>query len=227
LHPEALEARTMGSEGGGKLTHRITLRLLEASELPTAAEMSGADSDNWPSEFFGLIRFGDSYAPWQAFACWVCLLAQTDAELSLRIAAEDETLLSLVEAARRIGPEVCASAVAFLMWQASRRSEPGPRSFHELAIMLLYADLYRSHPVDSLRGALQRQCDRTIKIADAETLKAIDSGEIYNINWPLDITLSLREREWRQLCGEMLGPFRECEMPASAGEILRRLDAGS
>lgn len=226
LHPAAIKARTMGSVGGGELTHRITLRLLEASELPPAVEMSGEGSDDWPSEFFSLIRFGDSFAPWQAFACWVCLLAQTDAELSLRLTAEDETVLSLVEAARRIGPAVCASAIAFLVWQAPQRSEAGPRSFHELAIVLLYADLFRGCPVDALRGALQRQSDKMIRIADAETLKAVESGEIYDIHWPLDISQSTAAKPWLLLCRELLSPCKEAALPPAAEEILRRIEAG-
>ena len=122
---------------------------------------------------------------------------------------------------------VRARAISFLRWQAGARNEPGPTVYHELGIACILASLFRDHPGARLRDALNAQCARVLETADRELLEAIETRDIYNINWPLDITLSMREREWRQLCGEMLGPFREREMPASAAAILRRLDAGS
>ncbi|QKK09858.1 MAG: hypothetical protein HND58_17995 [Planctomycetota bacterium] len=197
--------------------------------MPPSEVMSGRTAEaglSWPREVFALARWGDGFAPWQCFAAWVLLTWVADPNDDECTEADADTVWSLTEGATRLSPEICAHAIAYLRWQAPARNEPGPTAFHELGIACLYAALFRSHPGQRLRDALDMQCLRTIEVADQDTLEAIDSGEIWAIRWPLDMTQCVMERQWRTLCSELLGPFDQRQMPDSAGEILRRMQAG-
>lgn len=224
LHESARQARTLGSIGGGRQTDVLTVRVLSGGSLPTSAEMK-RDDDSWPREFFELIRYGDEYAPWQAFACWLLLAWVTEPEDDGVTTAEDETVVSLADASRRISPDVCAAAAAFLRWQVPRRNDPGPTVYHELGIACLLGSLHQLFDRHVTYDALDHQCRRTLAVSERETLAAISTREIYNINWPLDLKASTAEKAWRSCCKACLAPAPGIEAPESAATILSRVDA--
>ncbi len=220
---DSIRARTWGSIGGGTLTHSLTMQLLSTGTMPTSAQMSGLGDDSWPREFFELIRWGDSYAPWQCLAAWVLLTWVADPADDQISDADTDTVWSLTEAASRISPEVCARAIAYLRWQALARNDPGPTVFHELGITCLYAAMLRECPGSTLRDALDAQCLRLISVAEQDMLDAIDSCEIWTLRWPLDMESYTMNKKWRKLCDELLHSTDSQQMPASVQEILRRL----
>ncbi|MCW5775012.1 MAG: hypothetical protein KIS87_01010 [Phycisphaeraceae bacterium] len=230
LSDEVLFAKTALGLEGGPYSEKVCRAIRDTGIMPPSEVMSGRTREagsSWPREVLELARWWDDFAPWQCFAAWAILTWVADPADDNVTTAGDETIYALASSAMRAGPEACASAIAFLRWHAEARNEPGPTVYHELAAACLHAALFRAQPGQRYRDALDAQCKRVLEVADREILEAIDKLEIGNINWPLDLTVSMFATEWRTLCASMLGPWDRRAMPDSASEILLRLQRGA